>query len=261
MQASSAVVAPKGSLCSIHPDRPALFACVRCGAFICEEDQRIVDARMYCLTCAARDDVDYLEAFRKKHWGKRDSWTWMVGFGTVLSLVAVVGNLIDHDWLSAAIAFVFAAVGILYFLGIRAARWLMLVAPLITAAILLIAIGAAAVVGLVLPAAMATGMFFDTRNRLFFKLPVTRQALQRTWHLYANNQMARSGFMLSLAGLVIPGLCVFGLACSAIGLRRVNPQASPPIGRKGQAIAGVVIGIAGCLLWTSVLVMPLYLRE
>ncbi|WP_257459184.1 hypothetical protein [Archangium lipolyticum] len=47
------------------------------------------------------------------------------------------------------------------------------------------------------------------------------------------------------------------LVCSIIGLRRVNPNAHPPIGRKGQAIAGIVLGTVGCLIWGGVLVLSL----
>jgi hypothetical protein len=43
-------------------------------------------------------------------------------------------------------------------------------------------------------------------------------------------------------------------------LRRVDPSAYPPIGRKGYAIAGIVLGALGTLVWGTVLVMTLLER-
>ncbi len=40
--------------CAIHPDRPAVGACVSCGHVVCSECQVEVDNRIYCKTCVAK---------------------------------------------------------------------------------------------------------------------------------------------------------------------------------------------------------------
>jgi len=50
---------------------------------------------------------------------------------------------------------------------------------------------------------------------------------------------------------------VAGLACSIYGLTRVNPTAHPPIGRKGQAVAGIILGALGVVEWGGFLVAAL----
>lgn len=37
------------------------------------------------------------------------------------------------------------------------------------------------------------------------------------------------------------------LALSWVGLRRVDPHAHPPVGRRGQALAGMAFGGLGCV--------------
>ncbi len=39
-----------------------------------------------------------------------------------------------------------------------------------------------------------------------------------------------------------------------IGLARVNPDARPPIGRKGMAIAGLVLSGVGIALWATLFI-------
>jgi hypothetical protein len=95
------------------------------------------------------------------------------------------------------------------------------------------------------PALVLAAILQDTRNRLFFKVDVPREKLKKAWDLYCNNTIARVGFLLGIFSMLLCPLAVFGLPCSIVGLRRVNPQAHPPIGRKGQAIAGIVFNSVG----------------
>ncbi len=83
------------------------------------------------------------------------------------------------------------------------------------------------------------------RNPLFFKEEVSREALQAAWDRYKNNPVARGGVWAGVLGLLIPGVCFAALVCGIIGLRQVNPRAHPPIGRRRQAIAGIVLGVLG----------------
>jgi hypothetical protein len=245
--------------CQFHPDAPVLGTCARCGTFFCAQDRASVEGRDYCAACAKRPDVDYLEAFRLKYWGKRDLWAWFVGVGGFLNLtLGLLGFVFGEGDASVrvlqATLVVMGSVGIAFWAGFPKARLAVLLLPvvLIAAESFVVPVPFALVHG-ILPLLFAIGIFRDTRNRLFFKVEVPREALQKAWHLYANNTVARSGILLSSAGLFIPVFAPFGLVCSLIGLKRVDPHAHPPVGRKGQAIAGIVLGAVALLGWGSVL--------
>ncbi len=47
-------------------------------------------------------------------------------------------------------------------------------------------------------------------------------------------------------------LAPISLLCFIIGLRRVNPAATPPIGRKKQSIAGIVINTVSLVGWSFI---------
>ncbi len=250
--------------CAEHPDRPAIGACLRCGRFVCEQDSRTLDDELYCSTCAARPDVDWLEAFRRRYWGKRDTWAWLVGAGGLFSLLWVPTLFTEGRQLDSAgpgfAAFlavqrlVVVAVCFGFWGGLRWARVAFLGLPAGVAAIdVLVSRRLASAFPAVLPMIFAIAIFLDTRNQLFFRVPVSRARLLRAWNLYANNVVARTGFQLSLAGLLIPLFAPLAVAFSLVGLHRVDPGARPPIGRKGQAIAGIVLGSIGTLwgLWLA----------
>jgi hypothetical protein len=246
--------------CAVHPDVAAVGACTRCGQFYCAPDQRFVDAIAYCATCATRSDVDWLEQFRLKYWGKRDSWAWLMGLSAVFNAVSVVamgvvvvfGDQVPlHGSDLASFGFVVfqqvaaAVVCAAFWKGVRLARVGLLVLPLLLCVVPILAPAGFSIFAAALPLLFAIAIYQDTRNRLFFKIEVPRERLRRLWDRYANNTLARVGFQLSLAGLLMPFLSPFGLGCSILGLRRVDPDARPPVGRKGQAIAGVVLGVLG----------------
>ena len=50
----------------------------------------------------------------------------------------------------------------------------------------------------------------------------SQEALEKAWDLYANNTVARAGFMLGIIGLIAFPLAPVALLCSIIGLRRVD---------------------------------------
>jgi hypothetical protein len=261
----------EGIRCHAHPERTALGTCTRCGVFFCDQDHRGVEGKPYCDTCAVHPDVDYLESFRLKYWGKRDGWAWLVGLGAVVNLVhgmtlLVSGSLVDL--LTAPIALGLGGMGACYWLGMRWAR-LAYVITCVAFGLIMAAMGASLAgeavgeeraTSAIVPMLMLVGMgvlimitalviHHDTLNKLFFKVEVPREKLKKAWHLYMNNRMARTGLALGVLGLLLPVLGPFALVCSFIGLRRVDPNAHPPIGRKGQAIAGLVLGTLGCLFW------------
>jgi hypothetical protein len=228
-------------------------ACTRCGTFVCGADAKTVDGALYCETCAARPDVDYLEAFRLQYWGKRDTWAWLIGLGNLVNVPVIFVFFATNQPLYALLSIYSSVVSVCFWLGLPWARYGLLVGQLLGTGITLFSTGlggagavgggAGGLIGLVITAAILN----DTRNQLFFKVDVPRKKLRKAWDLYSNNSIARTGFLLGLVGLLLPPLGLIGVICSVIGLRRVDPNARPPIGRKGQAIAGIILGSLGTM--------------
>ena len=230
-------------------------ACSRCGTFVTAESLKLIDAKVYCLTCAVRPDVDYLEAFRLKHWGKRDLWAWLVAIGGALNLLMVAAILIDGSWLEGqtpkasavtiGTSITSALVAGAFFAGRKWAR-IGLLANLLASTTLQVVVAEqpflAAFPGLLIGTLVAVAILGDTRNQLFFKLEVSRGQLRKAWDLYANNSIARMGYMLAILSILIWPLGVVALPLSLVGLSRVAPQAMPPVGRKWQAVTGVIVG-------------------
>ena len=242
--------------CQSHPGQAVLGACARCGTFFCELDRENVNGKYYCDICAEHPDVDYLEAFRLKYWGKRDAWAWVVGLGALINLATGVNlltreNLGDAGLLLSLISLAGGAVGICFWLGLPFARLALCFVPIVSMVVSGFIAGAEAVGRSIWPVLITLAIYLNTRNKLFFKEEVSREGLEKAWHLYANNTVARAGFMLSLIGLIGFPLAPVALLCSIIGLRRVNPTASPPIGRKGQAIAGIVLSAVSMVGWAA----------
>jgi hypothetical protein len=238
----------------------AADTCTRCGVFL-TADARRVGGKRYCPTCAVRPDVDYLEAFRLKYWGKRDAWAWLIGISALTSLARAAGALVEGaPWLVVS-GLVLAVAGVLFFLGLRWARLAYAAALVMQGTAVALSVGPedqhivwGVFVGVaLLPLLVFLAVTRDTRSQLFFKDDIPRAKLEKAWHLYANNSLARSGFMLSLLSLMTPvGPLALGL--SIAGLARVNPTATPPIGRKGQAIAGIVLSSLSTLFWGTIII-------
>jgi hypothetical protein len=247
----------EGAVCQAHPDRPALGACTRCGTFYCAADHRVVHGKPYCAACAVRPEVDYLETFRLQRWGRRDVWAWLIGLGAAFNLIAGLLVLVTAGTsmlVPALYTVMSGTVGACFWLGMPWARVAFLFVPVGSMVLGATLEGPTALARGVLGIVIAVLVFQDTRNKLFFKQQVSTEALQKAWHLYMNNTMARTGFLFGILGIFLPGLGLFAVLCSIIGLRRVDPHAHPPIGRKGQAIAGIILGALSMLAWVGFLV-------
>src|SRR3989442_2432421 len=201
-------------------------------------------------------EADYLEAFRLKYWGNRDGWAWLFGIVAVLNLViagiALVGaagaaEQQQASILHAVLLLLAAGVGVSFWLGLRFARPGIIVIPSLGLIVLLLLKDPASAVASLFQLLINVPVYSDTRNKLFFRINVSRDKLHKAWHTHDNNPFARAGFLLSLF-VVVPAYPVVGLILSIIGLRRVDPTAHPPIGRKGQAIAGIILGSLGTIL-------------
>lgn len=264
---------PPGATCPKHPGAPAVATCRRCGTFVCAADLALLDGAKFCQDCAARPDVDYLEAFRLKYWGQRDAWAWFFGVSAVLNLLLgggmVAGTLADPKasnglWgvnlmLGGALV-AWAVISGAFWAG---ARWsrpaLLFVVGALGLAQVLVA-GPAGLVALIFPLLIVGSALINVRTKLFFKMNAPRDQLKKQWALLHDNVIARNAFTLGFAGLAIPIFAPLALVMGVIGVRRVDPTAYPPIGRKGYAIAGIVTGALGTLGWTVLLLVTGFAR-
>jgi hypothetical protein len=254
---------PEAGRCPAHPDRAVLGACTRCGTFYCEQDHRVVHGKAYCEPCSVRPEVDYLEGFRRRCWGRRDVWTWLVGLSGLRN--GIEGLLLLTSGEAEAMplgsfTLAAAAVCVCFWLGMPWARKALIGVPIGFLALVVLGEVESGALRALVALFLVLVIYNDTRNKLFFKLEVLPSALRKAWHLYMNNTMARAGLLLGVLGVLIPGVGFLALVCSIVGLRRVDPEATPPIGRKGQAIAGIILGSVATLGWISFMlrVLPDY---
>jgi hypothetical protein len=252
------------SRCAVHPEELAGGTCTRCGSFVCGACATVLPAmgpQVYCQACAARPELNYLEALRLRYWGKRDGTAWVVGLvtlGLCLLSVMVLGETgftsqQELPWMLLSWAPV--PVGVAYFLGKPWARHALVATPWVMALVASAVNWQGRIVFLltaVLVSLFALNMHRATRTQLFFRVPVSSGKLRALWDLRFNNPLARQALNLGLGALFMPAFAPFAMICGAVALARVNPNATPPIGRKGQALAGVVLGAVSILLWSLV---------
>lgn len=236
------------AFCPTHPEQPALGNCQRCGTFFCAADRLDVDGVAYCSACGVRPDVDWVEAYRQAHLGKRDGWAWFFGLSAFGYLALCLSLLINGDGpvrLLAIPALASAVTGVLFFLGIPIARMLLIIAFLVWSAAQLALLGPLTLISSVFSATFVITALTATRTRLFFKLEVPRHKLKADYARLADNRLARNAFAIGVLSLLIPIFSPMAIICGAIAARRVDPHARPPVGKRGHAVAGIVLGVFG----------------
>ncbi len=266
--------------CAQHPEREATATCTRCGVFICALDTQLVDLKPYCPACGSRPDVDWLEAYRQRFLGKREGWAWLFALGVPVNLFyafaavsAFFGDRPVREPLLTAVAAVLllagAVNGVLWFLGRRVARTIHLVlaagwSVLLVASASFDNAGVFVVLSLTLFWLIVLVPILGTRSKLFFRLPVSRDALRKDYQRMEDNRLARWGVVLGLFGFLAPPAALAALACGVVALRRVNPDARPPVGNKGQAILAIAFGLTGGVVssiwWTQTRVLGFWPR-
>ncbi|RKH49083.1 DUF4190 domain-containing protein [Corallococcus llansteffanensis] len=265
---------PSSSLarCAVHPEMPAAGTCSRCGGFVCTDCLKVMPGlagRVFCSACAARPEVNYLEAFRLEFWGRRDRWAWTVGLVSLgLLALGLVSALDQRAPTALRLLFTFLTpvpVGVAFFLGRSWARHALVATPVATPVVMAVLLEpssreeVALMMVCAVPALIiAVVIHSDVRNQLFFRRPVTPGQLKALWNVRRNNPLARHALSFGLSGVLLPVFAPLAVLCGAVALRRVDPEAHPPIGRGGQALAGLILGIASLLLWGFVLLSFLY---
>ncbi|MFY1828189.1 B-box zinc finger protein [Myxococcus fulvus] len=250
---SSVGVVPR---CAVHPEEEAGATCQRCGAFTCDTCATWVMGVLYCATCAARPEVNYLEVFRQEHWGQRDANAWTVAGGTLL-LVGLAGLAVYlEEWRLVPLLLGAVGMGVAFFLGQSWARPGLVLTPVVGGLWATSLYGPAALVAAFLMFISALQIFLDTRTRLFFRVEVSEKDLRRLWNLKVNNPLARHALSAGISSVFFPLMVPMALVLGLLGLRAVDAQARPPIGRKGQALAGIALGLGALALWGLVLWRP-----
>jgi hypothetical protein len=211
---------------------------------------------VYCPTCAARPEINYLETFRLQFWGRRDSWTYLVGLVTLALVGAALKALVEGFWPAALAMLGAAGVGVAFFLGQRWARIGLMLVPVAAGLVAMPLAGVLVLAVCFVPFCAALQIYLDPRNRLFFRIDVPRNTLRKLWDLHANNPLARHALTLGISSVFMPILAPLAVVFGSIALRRVDPNARPPIGRKGQALTGIVLGVGAVLLW-ALFLLPL----
>jgi hypothetical protein len=234
--------------CPNHPGEPAVGNCSRCGTFLCTAEWTVVDGAGYCPACAARDDVDYLEAFRKKYWGKRDSWAWTIGLGAPAQLLGGLFTLVTgppEGYLAGVLLVLSGVNSAFFFFGKPLSRLGLVLLTVAWTASYAFLIGPVALVSGFVGALLVVSILTTTRTKLFFKLDVPRQALAKCWDQLANNALAGTSLALAVGGLLVPGFGLLAIFTGLVALTRVNRKSRPPIGKAGQAIGGIILGVLG----------------
>lgn len=257
---------PDGAFCPRHPDSPSVATCQRCGTFVCEHDvQRLVNG-VFCEACAVRPEVAYLETLKQKHWGRRDAWAWLFGLsGLSAVFIAVIAATATTTSLSERVLWatcfsLYALLGVAFWLRIRLARLglVMLFALFVIVLLFSAAPLSLSLLLLVLPGALLGSMLTDVRTKLFFRIEVPSSALEREWRRQCDNPLARSSLSLGVGSFFFPLFAPVAIVSSIIALTRVNPNAQPPIGGRGRATGGLVLGLLGGLFWFGIFGMNVY---
>ena len=235
---------------------PPEQTCSRCGTFLEVKTYQLVLGKAYCPACAARADVNYPRVYRDAHWGRRSGWAWFMGTVSLLAFFTGAVTLTKSPGI--AVGLLLSGVGyLLFWTGHRAGRPA-LVAVTVIGTVLNVTQGQLpnpfAIVFCVLA-------LINPRTKLFFKLEVSERELAAAWLAQHDNLPAQWSAGLGLLSIVTIvtfqaswkfafvtiGLGLFAMVLGVVGLRRVNLDAVPPVGRKLGAILGGLAGFFGAL--------------
>lgn len=251
---------PADARCPEHPDAVAIASCQRCGRFVCGADAQVLLQGTFCTACAMRPEVSFLDAFKRAHFGVRDGWAWTFGMSGVAALLAaalVLKIALSDDraglFAFAALLGASGALGVAFFFGVPMARWGLALLVGVCALLLLATEGPWALPLVVPPGLIVTSALVSVPNRLFFRLDVPVQTLERAWRRRYDNPGAQQAVSWALLGVLVPLFLPIALVSAALALRRVDPRAQPPVGGKTPALFALVLSCVALLSWAFAL--------
>lgn len=252
---------PTDAQCAKHPGVAAVGSCSRCGTFVCADDARRLMQGTFCADCAARPEVAFLDTYRSTHWGKRDSWAWLFGVTGLISAAATVGllGLVDFAELSVAgplgwalFTALYAVTAVAFWARVRLARVALAALVGLLGVVLLRALGPPALVSLLLPVWLTVSALTNVRTKLFFRIEVPPAQLERAWRRGYDTPVARQALSYGIGGLFLPVFAPLAVVLGVVGLLRVDPRATPPVGGRAASLAGVVLGVLVMGAWVAV---------
>lgn len=242
--------------CPKHPGAEAVGTCTRCGRFFCAAEAKRLGTGVYCEECAMRAEVDWLGKHYAQFQGRRSGLVWFLlllgvplsGIGVTIAVTPSSGT--PERFFGLALM-TWGAACISLFPGKTPVRWVPLLAAFVVGGLVYLATQRelAAVLTASCLILFSVMTLTDLRTRLFFRVPVTRQALEQHYARYGNNPLAVAASRLAFVGLVIPGAGVLAIVLAAVALSRVNGKAVPPVGSAGTAITAIVFSLFTSLLW------------
>jgi hypothetical protein len=256
---SAAATAPgaaaPAAACPRHAGETLLGPCERCGDFVCPLESRAVEGRRLCLRCAPIVEGDYLERYRREMLGRPDGF-WVL-FGVICPVLTAV-----FMWSAPPLEAAFGVGGLAIFAGYFLKHpWARVALFLCPAAGIGLAVphgpdalGGALAAGAV-GGATVLGAYLSPQNRLTFGLDVERPQLERLWNIYRNNPRARDALYAAVFGWLVWVFLPIGLLLGIYALTQVNERGDPPIGRRREAVAAIVVASLGIAVWGAAVVL------
>ncbi len=243
----------------------ALGTCTRCGLFLTPQNYQAILGKPYCTTCGARPEVNYPRAYRDRFWGKRDAYAWFFGFVALIALTSGAFTLTRAPLLG--VGLVLSGIGyLLFWTGARMGRPSLIIVTVVGVLLSLVQGQPPNLVAI----AFVVFALRSARTKLFFEMEVSEAELAEAWLAQHDNLPAQWARGLAIVAVMSPlawlgwttsaqGIQEFAWATAtlafggaaigvgAVGLRRVAPDATPPVGRKNAALFGIIGGAVAVL--------------
>ncbi len=243
-------------VCAQHLAVEATVTCARCGAFVCRACERPVHGVIYCVSCAQRPDVNWLETWRQSQLGRREGLAFLALVMSVVWALATVGT-----WRSVSSPGDGVVVGLLalqtlhgfaFFKGVTFSRIALLLLAFAWAALWAADNVEWAAVMAVVNLVSWFVVLVDTGNKLFFRLEVSEAALEKHWRLYGDNPLSMTASQLAMLALFIPPMAPVALVTAGVALSRVDATAVPPVGNRWRCITSLLFSAVLTVGWLAV---------
>ncbi len=240
--------------CPAHAGVEAVGTCARCGRFYCAAEKLELEGKTYCAECGTREDLDWLGKHYRRLEGTRSGLAWfLLALGMTVAAGSLAGLIGSENWKERGFFAGLLVMGLAAMTVMSGKTWsrLVLLGSAPVAAVFFVA-GTAEPwsAALVLPTLMVSAATWtDVRTKLFFRIPVDRDALRKHFDREGSNPLAVSASRLALLSLFIPGLGVLSLIMGVMALTRIDAKAVPPVGNVSAALGAIGFSVFSSLIW------------